>query len=158
MESARPAGPDDLDHLNRLWTHAVAELEGQRGGGPLAGTLTRDDLDGWLRAALIDSDRLLLLGTVDDEPVGVASLWAERDRADPLGQLELLFVEPGFRKIGVAEAMVDLAVERCLLWGMTGIDAPALPGNRNAKSFFEVHGFQARLLIMHRRFPPPSVS
>lgn len=155
MESARPATPDDLGQLRRLWDDAVAELDGQRGGSPLAGTLTRIDLDGWLAAALADPERLLVLGLVDDQAVGVASLWAERDRPDPLGQLELVFVEPEFRQIGVAEAMLDLALEQCRAWGMTGLDAPALPGNRNAKSFFEVHGFQARLLIMHRRLPVP---
>jgi GNAT superfamily N-acetyltransferase len=153
VESARPATPDDLADLSRLWAHAVSELEGQRGGGPLAGTLTRDDLAGWLTAALADPDRRLYLGFVDGHAVGLGSLWADRDRPDPLGQLELVFVEPDFRKIGVAEAMVDLAMAQCQEWGMTGIDAPALPGNRNAKSFFEVHGFQARLLIMHRRLP-----
>ena len=33
------------------------------------------------------------------------------------------------------------------------MDAPALPGSRPAKAFFEDHGFVARLLVMHRPLP-----
>ncbi|HET6963831.1 MAG TPA: GNAT family N-acetyltransferase [Acidimicrobiales bacterium] len=150
MESARPATGADLDELVRLWNEAVGELAGQRGGGALAATLTRKDLPGFLRAALEDPDRLLVLGHYDGSPVGVASAWADRDRVVAIGQLELIYVEPTARQVGVAEAMLELVTDRCREWGLAGFDAPALPGNRSAKSFFERNGMQARLLIMHR--------
>ncbi len=150
MESARPATGADLEELVRLWDQAVGELAGQRGGGALAGTLTRRDLPAFLRAALDDPDRLLILGHYDGSPVGLASAWADRDRVNPVGQLELIYVEPTARQVGVAEAMLALVTDRCRGWGMTGLDAPALPGNRSAKSFFESNGMQARLLVMHR--------
>lgn len=150
MESARPATGADLPELARLWEQAVAELAGQRGGGALAGTLTRADLAGFLRVALATPDRLLVLGEYERSPVGLASLRADRSGADPVGQLELIYVEPTARQVGVAQAMLSVVSERCRAWGMTGMDAPALPGNRSAKSFFERNGMQARLLIMHR--------
>jgi hypothetical protein len=34
--------------------------------------------------------------------------------------------------------------------GCVGVDAPALPGSRSAKAFFEDNGFIARMLVMHR--------
>lgn len=151
METARPATAADLDDLVRLWEHAVAELDGQRGGSPLAGSLWRPDLTAFLRSALADADRDLVLGLIDDSPVGLASVWADRSRREPLGQLELIFVEPSGRQVGVAEAMLSVVTARCVAWGMAGLDAPALPGNRSAKSFFETQGMQARLLVMHRR-------
>lgn len=150
MESARPASEDDLDRLAQLWREAVAELHGQRGGGRLAGSLTRLDLPGFLAAALHDPDRLLVLGLSDGTSVGLASAWADRDRPDPVGQLELIYVEPAARLSGVARAMLSVVEQHCAVWGMTGVDAPALPGSRSAKSFFERSGMQARLLIMHR--------
>lgn len=153
MESARPATGADLDELVRLWEEAVSELAGQRGGRALAGTLTRGDLPAFLRHALQEPDRLLVLGHYDGSPVGLASLWADRSRTDPIGQLELIYVEPTARQVGVAEAMLSLVMDRCQAWGMTGLDAPALPGNRSAKSFFERNRMQARLLIMHRPLP-----
>lgn len=155
METARPATPADLDNLAVLWDQAVTELDGQRGGAALAGSLARPDLRGFLEEALEDPDRLLVLGLIDHVAVGLASLRADRQRREPIGDLELIYVEPTARQVGVAEAMLSLVAERCEEWGMSGLDAPALPGNRSAKSFFETQGMQARLLIMHRPFPGP---
>jgi GNAT superfamily N-acetyltransferase len=154
VETARPAAEGDLDALASLWRHALEELDGQRGGWALAGSIHRDDVDAFLRSALDDPDRLLAVGLIDGVPVGVASLRADRDRREPLGYLELIYVEPNARQVGVADAMLALVTARCGEWGMAGLDAPALPGNRSAKSFFETQGMQARLLIMHRPRPP----
>lgn len=155
METARPATAADLPELETLWQNAVAELDGQRGGWALAGTLWRADLPGFLRSALGDPDRLLVVGLVESGAAGLASLRAERDRREPLGQLELIYVESTARQTGVAEAMLSLVIDRCREWGMAGLDAPALPGNRPAKSFFETQGMQARLLTMHQPLEVP---
>lgn len=150
METARPASPADLVDLARLWNRAVSELDGQRGGWLLAGSLERRDLDGFLTAAISDPQRLVVLGFIDGVPVGVASSVVDRMRREPVANLELIFVEPRARQVGVAEAMLDVVTAWAGSMGVVGIDAPALPGNRSAKSFFEIHGFQARLLVMHR--------
>jgi len=150
VETADRATEVDLVELERLWERAVAELDGQRGGWSLAGSLWRGDLARFLRSALAEEDRLLVLGRVDGRAVGLASLWADRGRREPLGQLELLYVEPDSRQAGVAAAMLAVVTSRCEEWGMAGLDAPALPGNRAAKSFFERQGMQARMLIMHK--------
>jgi len=152
VETARPATAADAADLAALWSRAVAELDGQRGGRALAGALTRADLPAFLAAAVADPERLLVLGLIDDVPVGLASLWVDRARRQPIGQLELIYVEPPARQIGVASTMLALVEQRCRAWGLAGLDAPALPGNRPAKSFFETQGMMARLLVMHRAF------
>ena len=52
--------------------------------------------------------------------------------------------------MGVGEALVADLVEVATARGCLGIDAPALPGHRQTKNFFEGQGFTARLLTMHR--------
>ena len=64
--------------------------------------------------------------------------------------MNVIFVEPAARGVGVGESMLGVVVSWALDHGCSGFDAPALPGNRAAKSFFERMGFQSRLLVMHR--------
>ena len=153
METARPATPADGDTLARLWERAVAELDGQRGGALLAGDLYRADLHGFLAAALTDPDRLLVLGYIDHVPLGLASVFVNRVRREPVATLELIYTDPSARQVGVAEAMLDVVTDWSSTRDVIGVDAPALPGNRPAKSFFETQGFQARLLVMYRPGP-----
>ncbi len=154
MESARTATGADGADLSRLWREAVAELDGQRGGSLLAGSLFRGDLNAFLTGALADPEHLLVLGLFDGVAVGVASARIERFRWEPVANLELIFVEPNARRVGVAEAMLGEVGRWSASLGAIGVDAVALPGNRGAKSFFEAHGYTARLLIMHRRGGP----
>jgi GNAT superfamily N-acetyltransferase len=149
VENARRATTDDVHIAAVLWDQAVAELEGQRGGALLAGSLTRPDLPATLAAALSDPDRLLVVGLIDDVTIGLASVFCERGRPEPVGNLELIYVDPLARQVGVAEAMLGLVRSWCSERGCRGVDAPALPGNRQAKAFFEGEGFLARLLVMH---------
>jgi GNAT superfamily N-acetyltransferase len=119
--------------------------------------LWREDLTKFLTDGLTGAggSHLLVIGLAGGGPVGLASLRADQDRREPLGQLELIYVEPAARQGGVAAAMLALVLARCAEWGLAGLDAPALPGNRAAKSFFERQGMQARMLVMHRPLGPP---
>ena len=150
MEHARQATFEDLPALAGLWDSAVGDLDGERGGRLLAGSLARDGAAAYLEQALHDPDRLIVVGLIDDVPVGVGSVACDRARPETIGYLELLYVEPPAREVGVAEAMVNVVLPWCQGKGCVGVDAPALPGNRPAKAFFEEHGFLARLLVMHR--------
>lgn len=150
METARLASRADVDAVVALWERSLSELAGQRGGALLAGSLERPDLAAHLTGALGCPDSAVVLGLIDEVPVGIASAVTDRRGRDPLGRIELIYVEPSARQVGVAEAMVDVVVSWCAARGLGGLDAPALPGNRAAKAFFEGHGFLARLLVMHR--------
>ena len=66
----------------------------------------------------------------------------------------MLFVEPEARGVGVGEAMMDVVIGWGERVGCYGIDAPALPGARDAKAFFETMGLVTRALVMHRPITP----
>lgn len=155
MESARPATAGDLDFIAGLWKDAVDELDGQRGGALLAGNLFRPDPGEWVRGAFEDEERFLVVGSLEGVPVGFASVSIDRDRREPVGVIEIVYVEPPARQVGVAESMVGLVMEWSAEKGCVGVDAPALPGSRSAKAFFEDNGFVARLLTMHHPLQDP---
>lgn len=149
MEHARKADATELGFIAGLWAEAVSELDGQRGGFLLAGSLTRPDLDAALKEAQSDPERLIVLGLLDGAGVGFASAVRDRDRREPVAAIEVIYVQPDARQVGVAEAMVGAVMRWADERGCVGVDAPALPGNRSAKAFFEDNGFTARLLVMH---------
>lgn len=149
MEHARKADTTELGFIARLWSEAVSELDGQRGGVLLAGSLSRPDLVDALARAQSDPERLIVLGLLDGAGVGFASALCDRDRREPVATVEVIYVQPDARQVGVAEAMVTVVMGWAQERGCVGVDAPALPGNRSAKAFFEDNGFTARLLVMH---------
>jgi GNAT superfamily N-acetyltransferase len=149
MESARLGVADDTARLAELWEEAGAELGPQRGGALL---LRSASFPGTER----DAEAVLAVGAIDDVVVGFGFGRVDRVRShrpvfgpergaggDRLGVIEVLYVEPGGRGIGVM-------VGRFTELGCLGFDASALPGNREAKAFFETQGFVTRLLVMHR--------
>jgi GNAT superfamily N-acetyltransferase len=147
----------DLGSVEALWRQAVSELDGQRGGALLAGSLLRRRPVGEMLADAVQrDDMVVVLGTADDAEVGVASAHCDRDRREPVGVIDTIYVDPAARQIGVGEAMVNLLVQWCSSQGCVGVDAPALPGSRPAKAFFETHGFVTRLLVMHHPIRPGS--
>ena len=153
MEAARPATPNDVPALAELAERALAELAPTRGGAvfvaregraqPVADTLAAD---------LEDPAVCVLVGTIDDHPVGYAVGRTEplRDRST-LGVITDLYVEDGARSVGVGEALMGSLLEFFGAAGCAGVDATALPGTRATKNFFEESWFTARLLVMHHR-------
>ena len=153
MEAARPATPNDVPALAELADRALAELAPTRGGAvfvaregratPVAETLAAD---------LADPGVCVLVGTIDDHPVGYAVGRSESLRdGSTLGVITDLYVEDGARSVGVGEALMGALLEFFRAAGCAGVDATALPGNRATKNFFEESGFTARLLVMHHR-------
>jgi GNAT superfamily N-acetyltransferase len=149
VEGARAAEVADLAVVEDLWRRALDELGGLRGGDILASDLTRPDLAGMLRADLDDPDRMLAVGTIDETLVGMAAAHRRGAAAGSVAVVDLVYVEPEARQVGVGEALIDLVTAWAEELGCRGVDAPALPGSRSTKAFFEAHGFQARLLVMH---------
>ncbi len=104
-------------------------------------------------AALVDDlAALVLAGTIDGCIVGYTVAVTEELRTgDRLGVVTDVYVEQGAREVGVGEALLDQVVAWCEAAGCVGIDALALPGNRQTKNFFESFGFTARAIVVHRR-------
>lgn len=156
METARVANATDLERVVELARAVIAELRPTKGGDVWARTAGRaEPVDEALRAALADSDHLVVVGSVDEVVVGygVARFNELRD-GGRLGVIGDLFVEPEFRGVGVGEAIMGLLVDWCEEQGCFGVDSVALPGNRPTKNFFEGFGLVARAIVVHRSLAP----
>jgi ribosomal protein S18 acetylase RimI-like enzyme len=152
VESARPATEADLARLVEL-AHAMRVELGEERGGPLWATreARAEPLDAAFDALVGREDAALLVGTYDDVVVGFGAAHVEvlRD-GSRLGVVDEIYVEPEARAVGVGELLVERLVDFCRAAGCAGVDATALPGDRQAKNFFERAGFSARLLVMHK--------
>jgi len=152
IEAVRAASADDVERLSALAEAAVAEQVDGRGGAiwsvrearPVPAARSFED-------ALGDPARTVLCGTLDDAVVGYAVVGTEELRdGEHLGVLADIYVEPDAREVGVGELLVERSVEWCRERGCVGVDSLVLPGNRSSKNFFEMLGFTARALVVHK--------
>lgn len=156
-EAARPATAGDVPVVAQLVRAAVDELRPQRGGEVWFRQLGRHEpVEEGLTRALDAPDHLVVVGTVDEVVVGYGVVRSEvlRD-GSRLGVIDDLYTDPAARAIGVGEAMMALLTEWCREHGCLGIDALALPGNRDTKNFFETFGLVARAIVVHRSLDEP---
>jgi GNAT superfamily N-acetyltransferase len=139
--------------LAELCRQGQAEAKPARGGRVFVAREARQEpIETGLRAALDDPDQHVLVGTLDGVPVGYAAARIQRlSDGTILGVVSDLYVEPPAREVGVGEALMDDVLAWCGTRGCDGVDAFALPGDRDTKNFFESNGFTARLLVVHRR-------
>ena len=153
MEGVRPATEADLPRLAELARAGIAELTQMKGGTVWAAREGRPEpVEDTLKQALADGDTHVVLGTIDDVPVGYAVVRVEElHDGSCLGVIDDIFVEEGARQVGVGEAMMADLVSWCTERRCAGMDAMALPGHRSTKNFFEESGFTARNLVMHHR-------
>lgn len=160
MESARSACQDDVSVMAALAEQSTAEQIGDRGGAIWAQRETRAvPAQDSLLVALEDPEQAVVVGTLDDVVVGygVVRLETLRD-GHRLGVVSDLYVEPEARQVGVGEAMVDQLLDWCRERHCRGVDALALPGNRETKNFFESFGFTARALVVHHKLSDSDAS
>lgn len=155
MEGARPARREDGDRVAALCRQALDQLQGARGGalfarretGLVAKALLRP---GGLDGLLASSRRRVLVGTLDGEVVGFGVAHVDEVGEAALGIVDGCYVEPEARGVGVGRALLDGLLGFFAGSNCRGVDATALPGDRDTKSFFEAAGFKARLLTLHR--------
>ena len=152
IEGVRPASSEDLGRLAELASAGVAEQIGDRGGAIWAVREARQLPAGASLAALVDDPRhAVLCGTLDGAVVAYAVVRVEELRdGRALGVLTDVFVEPEAREVGLGELLVDEVVAWCRARDCAGVDALVLPGNRATKNFFEMLGFTARALVVHK--------
>jgi GNAT superfamily N-acetyltransferase len=155
VEEVRVASEDDLPELVRLAELARAELGEERGGpmwqllhgrpDPLPATLSAD-----LTEAASDVGAVLL-GLWDGAPAGYAAAHREElGDGTAIAVVSDVYVEPGFRGIGIGDALMTSLLRWAADHGCRGIDALALPGMRQSKNFFERFGLTARAILVHR--------
>jgi GNAT superfamily N-acetyltransferase len=148
-EGARPAAEADAARLAELRLQAREELGAERGASVF---LHRE----MASPAADRPGRRTWVGLYDDAILGYLTAWVEElAGGERLGRIEEVYVEPGARAVGVGEAIIDEALTWFREEGCSGADAYALPGMRDTKNFFEMFGFTARLLVVHRPLTGP---
>ena len=146
----RPATEGDLAFIQALAARAAASLEGGRGAALLLARETPPPTAEELGLALGAGDEAVLVGTLDDVPVGaIAARVEELPAGVRLGVVTLLFVDEEARSMSVGEGLLNAIVDWARAKHCASIDAYALPGERITKNFFEAAGFKARLLTVH---------
>ncbi|MDQ3574166.1 MAG: GNAT family N-acetyltransferase [Actinomycetota bacterium] len=143
-----------MARLAELCRQAQAELGSQERGGAVfvAREARPEPVEDSLLSAILEPDRTVMLGMIDDTVMGYATGRTEGLRdGSTLGVIDDLFVEEEARAVGVGEAMMDALLAWFRAQGCSGVDSLALPGARATKNFFEESGFTARLLVMHHR-------
>lgn len=156
MEAARPAEANDLDAVAALARQAIAELREQRGGEIWSVREAREEpVEDLLATALRDDQQEVFVGTIDDVIVGYAVVRVEPLRdGRRLAMIDDVYVEPDARGVGVGEALMERIIDWASSRGCSGLDAMVLPGNRDAKNFFERFGLTARAILVHRSLTP----
>jgi GNAT superfamily N-acetyltransferase len=158
MEAVRPATTDDRARLRELVADLVADLLDQRGGSLLFDSASSDsddsdasDVADRLAGSVGSPGRLVLVGTLEGVVTGfTCGHVTERAHRARRGVLDACYVEPAARGMGLGQLLLEAALAWFEDQGVEGIDGTALPGDRQAKNFFEAAGFKARMLTMYR--------
>ena len=102
--------------------------------------------------ALCDhDDALVVIGLYAGAPAGIGVIEQHVATMPRACKVLCIYVEPGFRRVGVAETMLAEIERYAMGLDCDRIDVPVLPGSLAAKAFFEAAGYRARLLTMERR-------
>lgn len=150
--TARDATQADLADIERLYTRFAAEQaalrplwhESEGLPSPVAGAI----------GALVASNAITV-GTIDGQLVGFF-VGDERTLVDGekrVGVIRYIFTEPEARGVGLADEMFKHGVGKLAEHGIEAFDATVSPGHRDAKNFYEAHGFSARSITMHSNQP-----
>jgi len=105
-------------------------------------------------ARLIDAGSVTV-GSIGDAVVGFL-VTDERtlvDGDERVGLIRYIYTEPEARGVGVADEMFNYGVGKLKERGIEAFDAVVSPGHREAKNFYEAHGFSARRITMHSDDP-----
>jgi GNAT superfamily N-acetyltransferase len=139
---ARPATPADDAIVAELTSAAIAEQVESRGGSVWSVREARRDPG---------LEATTFVGTVDDAIVGFARVGVDAlEDGRRLGIVTQIYVVAGAREVSVGEVLLDTCIDWCRERDCVGVDAHALPGNRETKNFFETAGLTARLIVVHR--------
>lgn len=151
--AARHATADDLDVVAAMADAAIEELTPLRGGAIWSQTAARTPpLPAGLAEELDRSDAVVLVGMIDDTVVGYTAAHVARlHDGSAMAKITDLYVLPDARGVGVGEAMMTVLDAWARSESLIGLDAIALPGDRDTKNFFETFGLVARAIQVHRR-------
>jgi len=145
----RPANADDIEALDWLQSTARFGLTDARGGQLRLRECP--EITDWPNL-FADANTFVLVGTLDDVVLGymVLLIRPEIDR----GVITHAFVEEGARELGLGDTMVEHAIAHVREANLSGIEAVALPGDRETKNLFERAGLTARKITVYKSLVP----
>ena len=91
---------------------------------------------------------LLIVGGAGVSIFGALSAY---DAGEKRWFVDLLYVVPEAREIGIGNELVLRAVEELRQLGAVSINAAALPGDRSTKNLFERHGLVAQMITVGKK-------
>lgn len=145
LVTARLAESGDQALIATLAALGRDEIRPTRGGELL---LDHDfegiDASDRVATALSADDEMVVVGRIDQVIVGYALVRQVSKGTVRVAHIDELLVHPQARAVGVAAAMLQLAVEWARINDCTAIESQVLPGNRDAKNFFERVGMVTR--------------
>ena len=150
--TARDATEADLSDIERLYDGFADEQAALRPLWHEAEGLT-GPIDETL-AKLVAAEAITV-GTIDEVVVGFL-VTGERtlvDGENRVGVIRYIYTSPEARGVGVADEMFKHAIVKLRHDGLSAFDAVVSPGHREAKNFYEAHGFSARSITMHSQDP-----
>lgn len=148
---ARSATSGDLEVLAAMVTAAGEEIGGMKGGPVWLATAGRSTpYEARLAEEISDPDAPVVVGTIDGSVIayGVGRLVARAEGT--VLEITDLWVLPGAREVGVAEAVMDQLLDTAGRAGAVAAESSVLPGNREGKNFFERYGLVARAILVRR--------
>lgn len=77
---------------------------------------------------------------------------------DGHAHLNLLYVEPTAREVGIGDRMLSGVLQQLRDWGCPWVSGSALPGDRQTKNLFERHGLVAQTIIVGRQLSGSSTA
>jgi ribosomal protein S18 acetylase RimI-like enzyme len=141
----RLATADDIEALDWLQDLARAGLVDVRGGALRLREC--EPIRDW-RSAIDGPDIVVLVGILLDIVLSymVMVLRPDIDR----GVITHAFVEEGARELGLGDTMVEHAIVAVRAAQLGGIEAVALPGDRDTKNLYERAGLTARKITVYK--------
>ena len=148
--SARAAGPEDAAAIIALLTECHHGMTADRDGE----TWRLVDLPASELGERVDErigQDTVVVGDIKGVAAGVGVYRLDTlASGQKIALLEEIFTRPATRGVGVGTAVLDLVARRAAEAGAVGLQALVLPGNRDAKNFFEAHRLIARSITVYR--------
>lgn len=138
----------DIEALDWLQGRAREGLADARGGALLLAEC--EPIQDWA-ACLAAPQIVVLVGTLLDVVLSFMVMILRDDIGR--GCITNAFVEEGARELGLGDTMVEHAVAAVRAHGLRGIEAVALPGDRETKNLFERAGMTARKITVYKAVP-----
>jgi ribosomal protein S18 acetylase RimI-like enzyme len=153
-ESARLADYDDIPRLVEIAIEHSKHIVDQRGGELMLkedGPAGPDEYADELTQAIASPTSIVVAGSFGGVVFGFGRMeFVDLNGNSLLARIHELIVAEPAREVGIGEAMMNLLLQQAEGRGCFGVDAVALPGDRETKNFFESFGLKARKLVVHR--------